>query len=145
MVHSSISSLKIKAKLLQKAKRKKGDEFALKDAYAVIAKTAGYSSWKEMKDDYETSDVLNPPQWSAQWKVWFASLDEAREYFQSFGGYLVPYLNQFFVCDSNYINSLGIEMGDSDLLEVGRDWTSPANAEAWKNLLGKIMASHKNS
>lgn len=140
---SSIESLKIKAKLLQKAKRKSNPDFALKDAYAIIAKTAGYPNWKKMKDDYEMSDILNPPHWSALWKIWFGNKSEALDCLKNTTGYLVPYHHQFFVCDADYIRSLGLSEDDPDLQRVGRDWSSPRDQVAWISLLGKIMRSHK--
>lgn len=138
MSHSSIDSLKIKAKLLQKAKMKAGKEFSLKEAYTLIAKTAGYSSWKAMKDDYEMADILNPPRWSALWKIWFSSKEEALQHMTADSKYLIPYRNQFFVCDANYLNALGVAEDDQDLQKVGNDWSSPKDKAAWKRLINKI-------
>jgi hypothetical protein len=138
MSHSSIDSLKIKAKLLQKAKKKAGIEFPLKDAYGVLAKTAGYSSWKEMKDTYELADVLNPPKWSALWKIWFGSKEEALLHFNDPGQFLIPYQKQFFICDVNYIRALGIADDDVDLKLVGTDWSAPKDKKAWERLLKKL-------
>ncbi|WPU65040.1 hypothetical protein [Peredibacter starrii] len=137
MSGSSIDSLKIKAKLLQKAKKKQGKEIALKDAYAIIAKTAGYPSWKEMKDEYEAADVLNPPKWSAQWKTWFANKEEALKHLTP-DSYLIPYRKECFICDANYISALGILPDDPDLSRVGHDWTSPQDSLAWTRLVTKI-------
>lgn len=142
MSHSSLESLKIKAKLLQKAKIKASNDFALKDAYAILAKTAGYRSWKEMKDDYEVSDVFNPPRWSAQWKNWFNTREEALEHFNSRENYLIPFRKQFFICDENYIKALGIEMDDDDLNAVGNDWTNPQDVKSWGRLVHKITLKH---
>lgn len=138
MSNSSIDSFKIKAKLLQKAKKKAGVEFPLKDAFAVIAKTAGYSSWKEMKDDYELADLLNPPRWSSMWKIWFSNREEALSHLDIQSHYLIPYRSQFFICDIYYLNALGIEWDDQDLRLVGRDWSAPQDMLAWKRLLQKI-------
>ena len=136
MSHSSIESLKIKAKLLQKAKKKSGTDFTLKESYALLAKNAGYGSWKEMKSDYELADLLNPPRWSALWKVWFSSKEEARLHLES--NYLLPYRNQYFICDSNYLNALGLSTDDPDLLQVGHDWSSPKDKDAWARLRARI-------
>lgn len=138
MSYSSIESLKIKAKLLQKAKKKAGIEFPLKDAYGVLAKTAGYSSWKEMKDSYEVADILNPPRWSALWKIWFSTKEEALIHFKEPGQYLIPYQKQFFICDVNYIHALGLSEIDPDLKQVGNDWSEPQDKKAWDRLLKKL-------
>lgn len=142
MSNSSIDSLKIKAKLLQKAKKKKNSEFTLKEAYLLIAKTAGYSSWKEMKDDYELADVLNPPRWSALWKAWFSSKKEAIKH-MTVGSYLLPYRNQFFICDANYLKALDVSPDDTDLLKVGNDWSDPKDKVAWDSLVKKIKNKNR--
>ena len=139
MSNSSIDSLKIKAKLLQKAKRKKNPTFALKEAFSLIAKTAGYSSWKEMKETYVMADILNPPRWSAIWKTWFSSKNEAVKHLNTNENYLIPYRDQFFICGVDYLNALGISVDDPDLLLVGHDWSEPRDKEAWNRLLKKIQ------
>lgn len=142
MSYSSIESLKIKAKLLQKAKKKVGIQFPLKDALATLAKTAGYASWKEMKDDYELADLLNPPRWSALWKVWFSNKEEALKHLTP-ESYLLPYRSQYFICDLNYLSALGISADDSDLLKVGKDWSAPLDKEGWKRLKEKLINNKK--
>jgi hypothetical protein len=143
MLKSSISSVKIKAKLLQKAKSKSDSKFALKDAFAIISKAAGYNSWKEMKDSYDESDIFNPHNWSAQWKTWFATIDEARHNLKP-DHYLIPYRKQFFVCDRDYLRALGISSNDEDLMKVGNDWSAPMDFKSWENLKSKIKTHHKN-
>lgn len=143
MSRSSIESLKIKAKLLQKAKMKAGKEFALKDAYALLAKAASFSSWKEMKDSYELSDIFNPPHWSGQWKIWFATRNEALECLKNHAGFLLPYRDQFFICDKDYLNALGVSADDEDVRKIGRDWTRPLDEEAFLRLIEKIKRKKK--
>jgi len=145
MIDSSIDSLKIKAKLLQKAKRKKNVEFTLKEAYGLIASSGGYSSWKDMKDAYVLADLLNPPRWSAQWKTWFSSKEEALIHMNQEMNFLLPYRKHFFICDINYLKSLGVSQNDPDLLKVGNDWSEPENKEAWQRLLETIKSNHQSS
>ena len=140
---SSVDSLKIKAKLLQKAKKKIGITIPLKDAFATISKTAGFKSWKAMKDSYEVADLLNPPQWSAQWKNWYSSREEALKYFNQNKDFLLSYREQFFICDEHYILALGISLDDQDLVAVGHDWTRPQDQKAWDRLLQKIKLTSK--
>lgn len=141
MALSSLESLKIKAKLLQKAKKKAGLEVPLKDAYQSLARAAGYATWAEMKTSYYLADIFNPPQWSAQWKIWFSSKEEALLHFKEERQYLLPYRHQFFLCDGDYLESLGISVADPDLKLVGHDWTSPLDREAFKRLIEKIKQS----
>ncbi|MES2526550.1 MAG: hypothetical protein V4598_05660 [Bdellovibrionota bacterium] len=140
---SSLDSFKIKAKLLQKFKKAlHNKEFALKDAYQILAKNAGYDSWKAFKDDLEVCDILNPPHWSAQWKVWYPTYQQASEAIADTNKFLLPYRGQFFVAEESYILELGISLDDSDLLLIGRDWAKPKDKEAWERLLCKIKAHH---
>lgn len=137
MAQSSLDSLKIKAKLLQKAKKRKGNEIPLKESYALIAKTSGFNSWKEMKDECELADLLNPPKWSAIWKIWFSSREEAIENMKE-GHFLLPYKKQFFICDENYISALGLSTNDDDIEKIGNDWSCPKDQSAWARVLNKI-------
>jgi hypothetical protein len=94
-----------------------------------------------MKVDYELADILNPPRWSALWKIWFSSKDEALKHMASKGSYLLPYRNQFFICDVNYLHALGLSENDQDLAKVGNDWSMPQDKVAWERLLKKIKPS----
>ena len=138
-------SLKIKAKLLQKAKKRVGSPIALKDAYEIIAKAAGFASWREMKATVESHEALRPTRASALWNVWYASYDAAKEHVHEHGGYLLPYQKQFFICDRDYITSLGLRLDDPDLVDVGVDWVKPQDATAWDRLLVKIARANSKT
>lgn len=138
MSSSRLSSLKIKAKLLQKAKKRAGTAIALKDALAIVATNAGFKSWRDMKATLEIHELLRPPFASALWNIWFASYDEAKDHLASHGGYLLPYQKQFFICDDDYIKNLGLELNDADLAIVGPNWVEPEDNEAWIRLLTKL-------
>ena len=138
MVTSRIQFLKDKAKLLQKAKKKAGKPIQLKTALALIAKTSGYDSWRDLKKTLETNEQFCSTQGSAFWNTWYASYADARRHFESHGGFLLPYQKQFFICDIHYIENLGIKRTDPDLEKVGADWVRPLDASAWKRLLKKI-------
>ncbi len=135
---SRLESLRIKAKLLQKAKQRAGQTFALKDAFALLAHSAGFHSWHDMKSTIETHEALRPAHASALWSVWYASYAVGKAHVDSHGGYLLPHQKQFFVCDAHYINNLGVSLDDPDLAKVGNDWVMPADKSAWDRLLGKI-------
>ncbi|PIK13984.1 hypothetical protein [Halobacteriovorax sp. JY17] len=137
MSKSSVDSLKIKAKLLQKAKKSKGEEIALKEAFKIIAESAGYNSWKDLKDSYELADLVNPPRWSAQWKKWFSTKEEALEFLKS-DEFILPYRKQFFVCDRDYLSGLDVDPDSTDFKCLGNDWTSDL---AVKTLQDKLQKS----
>jgi hypothetical protein len=138
MTATRVESLRIKAKLLQKAKRRAGKPCALKEAFAIIARHAGYPSWQQMKATIEADEVLRPPHAAAQTNVWFGTYAEGKAHLGSEVGFLLPYQRQFFVCDSDYLATLGLQPDDPDLIAVGNDWVVPADAAAWKRLVGKL-------
>jgi len=135
---SNLESLKIKAKLLQKSKARLGRDIPLKDALALIAQSAGYASWRELKSVYEATELYSP-QGSAYWHTWYASYSEARKHLEETpNNYLLPFQKQFFICDANYIASLGISTQDADLQNVGPNWVEPRNMAAMKRLEARI-------
>ena len=142
---SRLESLRIKAKLLQKAKQRTGQAFALKDAFALLATSAGFRSWQDMKATIETHEALRPAHASALYSVWYSSYAEAKAHVDMHGGFLLPYQRQFFVCDADYISNLGLSLDDPDLAKVGHDWVMPADTSAWKRLLGKITQKGERS
>ena len=137
---SRLESLRIKAKLLQKAKARAGTPVALKEAYGILARTAGFTSWQDMKATLELHELLRPAQASALWSVWYGSHEEALAHLQSHGGYLLPYQQQFFICDTDYIRALGLQGDEPELARVGRDWARPLDTAAFTRLLGRIKA-----
>lgn len=140
MPESRLQSLRIKAKLLQKAKQRRGQPFALKDAFELLAKQAGHPSWRDMKEAVADELELFPHGASAMWKTWYASYAEAREHLDQVPGvYLLPYRNQFFICEPHYIELLGINLDAPDLALVGRDWAQPRDQAAWKRLCQSLQ------
>lgn len=137
MSNIRLEALKTKAKLLQKAKRGTGKLIQLKEAYALIAKAAGYSSWQDMKATLDSNDKFCPKGHSAIWKAWFASYEEALLHLKE-NQFLVPYMKDFFICNADYIQFLGLELNDSDLLKAGTNWVKPKDMQAFERLSKKI-------
>lgn len=142
MVHG-LESLKIKAKLLQKAKAKAGKVIPLKEAFEIIAEAQGFNSWRELKEVYEASSLFCPRGSTAHWKVWYATYLEASAHNKANGGYLLPFGKQFFVCETSYLEFLGLDKDDEDLKKVGCDWVDPKDSDAYSRLLAKIRRAAK--
>lgn len=138
---SGIESLKIKAKLLQKAKKKAGKDIQLKDAFDIIAKASGFKSWREMKELFEATEHFCPKGSTARWKIWFKNYDEAKAQLKSVEGFLLPYRDHYFICDRDYIEFLGISSDDDDLEKVGRNWVEPLDSDAFLRLSERIRAA----
>ena len=103
-----------------------------KHALAVIALEKGFTSWTVLKWQlpFIHGGFLNR---------WFASYAEAKSYQQTNGGFLLPFKNQFFICESHYINNLGLKAEDPDWTLIGYDWAKPDNKEAWQRLYREWM------
>jgi hypothetical protein len=103
-----------------------------KHALAVIAIGKGFPSWADLKCQlpFIRGGFLNQ---------WFAHYDEAKAYQKANGGFLLPFKNQFFMCDADYIINLGFAPEDPDWALIGYDWAHPTNKEAWQRLYKKWM------
>lgn len=103
-----------------------------KHALAVISFEKGFKSWSELKCQlpFIRGGFLNQ---------WFKSYDDAKSYLESNRGYLLPFQRQFFVCDSDYIDNLGLNSKDKDWELIAFDWVNPTNQEAWQRLYKKWM------
>lgn len=134
---SRIESLKVKAKLLVKAKKKAGQPIPLKEALDKVAKLSGYPSWRELRRSSPENDFY----WKGSGSVpnhWCKSHGEAQRVLEQNGGFLIPYLKQFFVCQGDFVEGLGISLKDPDLSAVGPDWASPRDKQALDRLNAKI-------
>lgn len=104
-----------------------------KTALAVIAAEQGFKSWAELKCQapFILGGFLNH---------WFANYAEAKEHLKLHGGFLLPYKNQYFICDASYIEAIGLNPADADWSLIGYDWANPDNKDAWRRLYKKWMA-----
>jgi hypothetical protein len=66
--------------------------------------------------------------------------EDAKSYLKSNGGFLLPFQNQFFICDSDYMNNLGFDSEDQDWKLIDFDWAKPKDKEAWQRLYKKWIA-----
>lgn len=107
-------------------------EIKRKDALRVIAIEKGFDSWEQLKCQlpFIRGGFLNK---------WFANYSDAKLSLQANGGFLLPFKNQYFICDEDYIVNLGFEPNDPDWKLIGYDWEKPCNAVAWKRLYKKWM------
>lgn len=140
MSKTPLDSYRIKAKLLQKAKKKSGNNILLKDAYAILAKASGFSSWQDLKATLEANQIFCPKGHSAIWKTWYASYEDALLKIRTGKKFLIPYQKEFFVCDEHYIEFLGLQTDDADLLKVGNNWAQPNDMQAFERMTKKITS-----
>ncbi len=105
-------------------------EIKRKHALLVIARENGFKSWADLKCQlpFIQGGFLNQ---------WFSNYAEAKSYQQLKGGFILPFKNQVFICDANYIDHLGFDSNDPDWESIERDWISPSNKIAWQRLYTK--------
>ena len=68
---------------------------------------------------------------------WFSNYEEARKSLEGQGGFLLPYQQHFFVCESDVIEAMGLEPDDPDWERIGRDCARPGDLEAFQRLYHK--------
>jgi hypothetical protein len=117
------------------------DRIRLKHALAVVALEHGDESWAALKasEDQEAarmrgSEDVEMYERSVMLNRWFTTYDEARASLDGLGGFLFPYRQQFYVCESEGVRELGLDPNDPDWDRIGRDWVKPADREAWLRL-----------
>jgi hypothetical protein len=71
---------------------------------------------------------------------WHARYEIADSELGRYGGYLLPYKNQFFICDAEYISTLGLNPDDPDWELIGWNWVQPKDQSAWQRLDSKLHA-----
>lgn len=112
------------------ALKKEQKQIKHKHALEVIAIENKFSSWADLK--VQINFIIN-----GYLNSWFANYAEAKSYHQSNNGYLLPYKNQFFICNRDYINQLGFDADDPDWKLIGYDWVKPLDHCAWQSLRRK--------
>lgn len=108
-----------------------------KQALELIAFENNFKSWADLKCQipFIHGGFLNH---------WFANYAAAKAYQETNGGFLLPYKRQFFICDSNYIQNLGLNPKDRDWKLIAYDWVEPANKSAWQRLYKMWMKLQEN-
>ncbi|MDD3267078.1 MAG: hypothetical protein PHC75_07870 [Burkholderiales bacterium] len=103
----------------------------LKHTLAVIANEYGFSSWLNLKNYFSLTGLTKfNPNGGGFFNQWFSSYLDAKQMLQKTGGYLLPYKNQFFICESGYIEYLGLDKLASDW----HNWIEPVDIDAWQRL-----------
>lgn len=110
-------------------------QIQLKHTLAVIASEYGFSSWTNLKNYFSITGLTKfNPNSGGFFNQWFSSYLEAKQMLQQTGGYLFPYRNQFFICESGYIEHVGLIEQVSDWQGINNNWIEPADMQAWQRL-----------
>jgi hypothetical protein len=125
------------------------DTVRRKHALAVIAAESGFSSWTALKDHchpehpdvptvFDCASFFGGPR-GAFLNRWFKDYGQARSSLAHYGGYLFSYRDQYFICESGFIEALGLNPEDPDWQKIGWNCVEPADAAAWERLLTKLQ------
>ncbi len=107
----------------------------LKHTLAVIANEYGFNDWTRLKNYFTLTGLTQfEPNGGAFFNQWFSNYKEAKQILLQSGGYLLPYKNQFFICESGYIEYIGLDKDDTDWTAINYNWIEPGDMEAWQRL-----------
>ena len=110
--------------------------FRLKHALWVIALENGNKDWASLRTKVIKEDCLAPGAGSGL-NAWFNNYAEAKQYQQANGGYLLQYRKDFLVCESGYIEGIGLIEYENEWKRIGYDWVQPRDKAAWNVLFAK--------
>ena len=129
----------------------------LKHALHVIALEHQFDTWADFKKHLDRKEKLRlyretrnqftplyPPRCRAFINEWHVDYEIASLELGRTGGYLLPYKNQYFICQAAYISTLGLDPDDPDWALIGWNWIKPANQEAWERLNHQLQEIEKN-
>ena len=123
-----------------------------KHGLAVIAREAGHATWTQLKHALSDAEPAPAPaptldtggffqkQPSVFLNRWCATYEEAAASLAAQGGFLFPFRHQWFVCEAEFLQALGIDTKDPDWERMGRDWVRPRDSAARARLEVKLVA-----
>lgn len=116
-----------------------------KHALAVIAHEQGFTSWNALKAAANAAahNLFSAFHFSAFINHWFNNYAEAKAYQQSHGGFLLPYKNQFFICEQGYIQHIGIDPDDPHWELIAWDWAKPSDQAARQSLYQQFLKANR--
>ena len=87
----------------------KNNQLQLKHVLNLLAQEQGFKTWEALKKSAEIAiqQLFNNYSGGGFLNHWFSNYSDAQQYQNNHGGYLLPYKNQFFICDADYIINLG--------------------------------------
>jgi len=120
-----------------------------KHCLAIVAREFGFSGYTHAQRVL-SGDASEADFGSALYRTgsgtlnhWYASYDEARALREEIDGYLLAYKRHFFIVDTFFIQSLGLDPEDPDWTAIGRDWVKPKDPDARKRLYGKLFTASR--
>ena len=119
--------------------------FKLKHCLEIIALENQYQSWRDFKKNFDKSieDDFVEHYIGGFLNHWFPNYQEAKEFQRLRGGFLLPFKSQYFICEADFIEVIGLDSGDQLWREIDFDWVKPMSKKSWK-ILRKRLSKLKN-
>ncbi len=109
-----------------------------KTALNIVALEHGWENWAALVKRYDTRWYpINSP----FTLNWFSSYQEAKICQQEIAGFLLPYQNQFFVCNHHYIEWLGLDAQDDNWKKINFDAAHASHERALSQLTKKLKTA----
>ncbi len=133
---------------LRAVNRPQAGEVKHKHCLDLVAQEFGFANFSQAREvfagetlasDFGTLLEVNAS--SGLLNHWFANYEEAREFHEANGGYLLGYRRQSVVVKRPYIEALGLDPEDDDWVAMGFDWVRPRSVEARSRFYAKLLAN----
>lgn len=118
---------------------------------SVVAREHGFSGWDHARrvlsgssGEMDFGTMLYGEEAGGTLNVWFAEYEPARQHLAEarLAGsrrYLLAWRRHFFVTESGFVNSLGLDPDDGDWVAIDFDWVSPRDPAARQRLYMKRL------
>lgn len=110
------------------------EDIQLKHCLGYFAADYGFANWANYKFYFEHSQLSKFIPQGGFFNQWFSNYREAKAILKASGGYLLPYQQQFFICERGYIEYLGLNPDDENWRKITYNWVEPENLGAWQEL-----------
>lgn len=110
------------------------EDIQLKHSLAYLADDYGFANWANYKFYFEHSQLSKFIPQGGFFNQWFSNYKEAKAILQATGGYLLPYKQQFFICERGYIEYLRLNPDDENWRKIAHNWVEPEDFSAWQEL-----------
>lgn len=110
------------------------EDIQLKHCLGCLAADYGFANWANCKFYFEHSQLSKFIPQGGFFNQWFSNYKEAKSILKTSGGYLLPYNEQFFICERGYIEYLGLNPDAEDWNKIAYNWVEPEDIRAWQKL-----------
>ncbi|MCZ4319215.1 hypothetical protein O4H26_09445 [Aequorivita viscosa] len=120
------------------------DSIKLKHAFSVIACEYEFDDWSSLKHYVVAQDMLYRKSGVPFVHAWFKKPQDATDYFNTHGGYLLKFWGDYIVCGEEYIGILNLNTFEKEWRAIGFNWVHPKNEVAFMKLQAAAETNYLN-